>query len=80
MHQLRTVRRERAPGEPDRRTLARTLSLLFGGFASIVSIWVFLTEGTGDLVDWLFLIGFPIAFAVLAYFVGFYHSEDADGA
>jgi uncharacterized membrane protein YfcA len=61
----------------NRRRVARTLSLLALGFMSIVSLVVFYTEDHLTDFDYVLLLGAPIAFSVLAYFVGFHHDPTA---
>lgn len=53
--------------------------MLFGGFATIVSIVIFLTEEDHDVIDCIFIGGFPFAFATLAYFIGLHVSDNAEG-
>jgi hypothetical protein len=72
------VKPVREPDEPAPRTRAKSLALLFGGFATIVSIVIFLTEEGLDLFDCIFVGGFPIAFATLAYFIGLHVSDNAE--
>lgn len=60
----------REPDEPAPRTRGKAFALIFGGFATIVSIVIFLTEEDFDLFDCIFVGGFPVAFATLAYFIG----------
>lgn len=65
--------------EPAPRTRAKSLAVLFGGFATIVSIVIFLTEEDLDVIDCIFVGGFPFAFATLAYFIGLHVSDNAEG-
>lgn len=51
--------------EPAPRTRAKSLAVLFGGFATIVSIVIFLTEEDLDVT--------------LAYFTGLHVSDNAEG-
>jgi hypothetical protein len=71
---------KRALDEPHPKTRAKAFALLFGGFGCAVSIVIFLTGDVVDHIDWLFIVGFPIVFSVLAYFIGLHVSDDADGA
>jgi hypothetical protein len=69
---------DRESREPAPRTRARSFALIFGGFAVIVSVVIFLTAEDLDLVDLIFVGGFPIAFAALAYFIGYHVSDRAE--
>ena len=58
--------------EPKRRTRATAFAGLFGSFAILVSVIIWFTGDHSDIVDYLFIFGFPPVFAAVAYFIGLY--------
>ena len=62
-------------GEP--RSIARSLALLSFLFMCAVSVVIFLTDDELTSVDFVLILGAPLALAILFYFVGRYHDPRA---
>lgn len=70
-----------APEDPAiARRRAKALGLLAFLIAAAISVFIGFTQDSFDSVDILLIIGVPVALAVIGYIVGYYHSDDADGA
>lgn len=63
--------------EAGRKRIARSLAALALGFMSLVSLTIFLTGDPLTGVDYVFLIGAPVAMSVFFYFVGLHHDSGA---
>jgi hypothetical protein len=59
---------------------AMAFCLIFFAFASLVSVVIWWTSKDIDLIDYLFILGSPLVFGAVAYFIGLYVSDDAYGA
>jgi len=58
------------------KTMAKTLSLVAFAFMSLVSLVVYFTEDELSSIDYLIMLGAPLALAALIYFVGRHHDPN----
>ena len=60
-----------------RRRVARALGILAFGFMVAVSLLVAFTEDNLGIIDYILILGAPLALGALFYLVGLYHDPNA---